>query len=679
MSRFLRLSMASWLAWLAVVLVASLPGCQCGSTGVENRRFTCSRDDQCADGFVCTFGECLPPETPGADGGTDGGTDGGVDSGIPDGGETDAGTDGGLPDAGGTDAGPDGGAPDGGPTPKPTKLSFISPPQTVQAGQCSAPLVLETQSSTGSTAPVSASTTISLSTFPNSSFTFYTDATCQTALPTKQVTLSVGSSRATLYFRSNVARSYRVNVAASGLASASQDELIQAGPPTVVAFLTGAQTLPAGVCSPSADLELRDAYGNTTGFSSTTPAALTSQPDPGLLLFSDSGCTQALKDAQFAAGSSRTSFFFKGLTGGTFTLSSAPGGLTPATLGVTILPVVRSGSCRINDGSSSVTCSISPAQLDTTKTLMMFQATSGQDNPESASTACALTAPGAITCSRVGTTGTTRIQWQTAELATGLNVQHLGVTCGASDVTALSIDPVADVQSTFLLVSSQKGGIDLGSDDFYTAELVAPDQVELRFSDICSDTWAASVQVVEFTGATVTRGETSSMTGTQLAVSNLPAADPATTALLFTYRLTGDPAGICDRVLRGELTSPTSITFSRGAGNSNCAGAVIDAISWERIDFGARARASHSVVTMNSGTTFTSVPITAVDTTRTLVFASGQDQCGQGGGESTYASDDLIGASVARHVLSSPTSLDLTRGTTNGFAKWTSTVLELQP
>jgi hypothetical protein len=246
-------------------------------------------------------------------------------------------------------------------------------------------------------------------------------------------------------------------------------------------------------------------------------------------------------------------------------------------------------------------------------------------------------------------------------------------------VTALPIQPVANLQSTFLLVSGIQPGTDQDADDFFTAELAATDRVDLRFSTVCQDTWAATVQVVELTGATVTRAVTAQMTGTQLTVSNLPAADPATTALLFTYRLTGTPDGICDGVLRGELTSPTSITFSRGAGDSDCADAVIDAISWERIDFGARARASHSVVTMNSGSTFGSVPISAVDTTRTLVFASGQGQCGQGGGESDYSGDDVIGASVARHVLSSSTTLDLTRGSSNGVAKWTSTVLQLEP
>jgi hypothetical protein len=552
-SKVLRLSIATWLSWIAVVLLASLPGCQCGSTGVETRRFSCSQDNDCVDGFVCRLGECVTPETPGADGG--------VDSGIPDGGETDGGSDGGLPDAGGADAGPDGGTPD--------------------------------------------------------------------------------------------------------------------GAPTVVAFLIGDQTLPAGGCSNPVELELRDAYGNAAAFSSTTAAALTSQPAPGLLLFADSGCTTPLSDAQFAAGSSRTSFFFKGRTGGTFTLSSAPGGLPPASLGVTILPVVRSGNCRINDGSYSVTCTISPAQLDPSKTMLFFQATSSQDNPESASTRCELTDASTLTCTRSGNAGVDRIQWQTAELASGLRVQHLQATCGASDVTSLPIQPVTDTQ-TFLLVSSEQPGADQGSDDFYTAALAAPDRVDLRFSDICQDAWVASVQVVELTGAAVTRGETAPMTGTQLTVSNLPAVDPASTALLFTYRMTGGPAGICDRVLRGELTSSTSITFSRGAGDTDCTDAVIDAIAWERIDFGARARATHVLVTMNGGTT-TSISIPAVDPTRTLVFASGQAQSGQGGGESAYSADDVIGASVARHILTSPTSVDLSRGGSLGAARWTSTVLELEP
>jgi hypothetical protein len=387
-------------------------------------------------------------------------------------------------------------------------------------------------------------------------------------------------------------------------------------------------------------------------------------------------------------GSSRGRFYFKGRTGGTFSLSASATGFTTSSQSETILPVVRTGTCTLPSGTSSVTCSISPPQLDRTKTLLLFQASSDDNTPDASSVRCSLSALNAITCSRNGGNGASvpaiRIQWQTAELVSGLTVQHLQATCGGTPITELPIQPVSSLQEAFLLVSSEKSGVNQGDDDYYAASLFQADEdnfhVDLEFSVDCVASWRASVQVVELEGANVTRGQTASMTGNQLIVSSLQAANLSSTALLFTYRTSGASGPtLCDRVLRGELTSPTSITFSRGAGAAGCTNTTIDSISWQRIEFGTRASTQHALVSMDAGVHTAAVPITAVDTTRTLVFATGQMQSGQGGGETSFADDDVMGASVGWHTLTSPTTLDVTRGFDGGAAQWNSTVLQLVP
>jgi hypothetical protein len=261
-----------------------------------------------------------------------------------------------------------------------------------------------------------------------------------------------------------------------------------------------------------------------------------------------------------------------------------------------------------------------------------------------------------------------------------LKVQHWLASCdGTVSRVGVTVQPVSSPQSTFLLVSSDESGTMLGPDDFYTAALTAADRVELQYSMNCSPSTRVSIQVVEVEGASVTRGVTGGMTGAELIVSNLPAVDLASTALLFTYRASGPDTGLCDRAVRGELTSPTSLRFSRGEGAAGCDGVIIDAISWERIDFGPRARAQHVPVTMNAGTTVVSLPLTEVDLTRTLAFASGQAQSGQAGGEGSYQGDDILGEVVGRHALTSPTTLEVTRGSSNGSARWSSIVLEIEP
>jgi hypothetical protein len=69
-----------------------------------------------------------------------------------------------------------------------------------------------------------------------------------------------------------------------------------------------------------------------------------------------------------------------------------------------------------------------------------------------------------------------------------------------------------------------------------------------------------------------------------------------------------------------------------------------------------------------------------VDPTRTLVFASGQALSGQGGGETNYPDDDILGVLIARHTLLSPTLLEVSRDFRgDADARWFSTVLQLEP
>lgn len=682
-----------WFTALGLALLASVQGCDCGSTDFDTRRFACTEDEECTSGFVCLQGECRPEGSvvtdggvdgglpDGGDGGPTGGMDGGTDGGPTDG--TDGGTDGGpLP----TDGGPttDGGTPpDGGTPSRPTSITFATPAQTVSAGNCSGTTFIEARDTTGTAAPVASNTVLSLVSQPVNNFAFFSDPSCTTSAST--VTMAAGTSRATFYFRGVVARTFRVTVAASGLGSTQQTETITPGAPSSLGFTSSAQTLQAGACSSRADLELRDAYGNTVTPTAQTSAALLAQESSNIVFFTDSACANPTSTAVFAAGATRASFYFKTKTGGAFTLVAAASGLTSATQTVTILPVVRSGTCTLPTGAGSVTCPISPPQVSVSKTLMMFQASSNDGSPDTASLNCSLTSVSGITCSRQdfddGNEPSVFILWQTAELASGLNVQHLRTGCAGAATTELPITPVASLQNTFLLVSSEQDGSTQGDDDDYAASMSAVDHVDLDFSVTCQSSWKASVQVVEYQGTTVTRNITGPMSGTQLVVSNLPAVDPASTALLFTFRSSNTSSSVmCDRILRGELSSPTSITFSRGDGATGCTGASIDAISWERIQFGGRAQAQHFQVAMGANTTAVNATLgTPVDTTRTLVFASGQVQSGQSTGETSYAGDDIIGTALGWHTLTSPTNMRVTRGAAQGTAKFHSTALQLEP
>jgi hypothetical protein len=665
------------LAALTLVVVALLHGCNTGSS-LDNRRFPCAQDDECVAGYLCREGECRPEGEPvdEPDGGKPDGGGGGTDGGRPDSG---------VPDSGVPDSGmPDSGVPDAGQVVRPTQLAFVTAPQGLDVGVCSpTPVDIETQSADGTAASVASTTTVSLKA-RNNDLTFYTNNRCQTART--QVTVAGGTSRASFYFRGSTLGVSPIDISAAGLASASQNEVIRNGAPAAVAFVSTAQTVQAGACSAAVVLEVRNASGGTTAFATATAAGITLSPQGGPSLYSDAACTTAITDATFAAGANQATFYFKGSTGGTFTLAAQPAALPQVSQAVTILPVVRTGTCTLADGTSSVTCPITPAQRDVAKTMLFFQATSDSADPFTSNVRCVLTSTSTVTCSRAGTVGVATVGWQTAELASGLKVQHLDATCPAQATATIDVpmQPVANLANTFLLVSSQIDGTTQGTDDFFTATLGATDHVDVQFGVPCTATWRGSVQVVEFTGASVTRGVTGAMaaTSTQLTVSNLPAAPLASTALLFTYRVaSASQPGLCDRVLRGALTSSTSITFTRSDQDTGCEDATIEAISWERINVGVRGQVQHLDAEVADTVHVAQISLsTPVDPTRTLVFASSQALSGQGGGETDFLTDDILGAVIARHTLLSPTRVEVRRDFTgDADTRWFSTVLQLVP
>ncbi len=621
-----RLSWPGVSSWIALAVQALLHGCSSGSTGADTRRYPCTQSDECAAGYVCLVGLC----------------------------QSDA----------------------GGP---PTRLDFASPAQTVGVGKCSAAVVLETRTAAGSASPVEAATNVVLSVQPSTGVRLFRDASCSDA--TEAVTVEPGGSQATFYFRSTAAQSVRLGVAANGLESASQDENVVVEPADIV-FVTSTQTLSAGGCSALVELEAHDERGRPLPFAGPTNVTLSGS---GFSFFSDPGCTTPLSEAVFAQGATRASFYFKGKSGGTFPLVAAVSGLPTAQRNQTILPAVRKGVCEMPATGLSVTCTVTPAQLDLSKTMLFVSISPPGTNPDASSVRCMLSARDAITCGRNEPgTGTVYIVWHTVELGSGLKVQHLQPTCQqGQNLIQVPIQRVSP-DNTFLLVTGEQSGKILGEDDYFTARLSESyTRVDIQWPVPCAIGWKGSLQVVETEGIRVTRGSGVTMTGTQTeaSVTNLPAVDPTTSVLLFTHRVTNaGTANLCDRVLRGTLTSPTEISFSRGAGNSaGCTTAVIQDISWERIDFGPRASVQTVPVTMVRGKYEVYPPISPVDESRSVVFASGQGMNGQAGGESSYSGDDLISESLAGFEFDLPDRLRIIRDSMEAQARWTTFVVQFEP
>jgi hypothetical protein len=555
----------------------------------------------------------------------------------------------------------------------PAALAFTNAPLTVDAGTCSGAVTVEVRDAFGTASPVAAATALTLAASPSAGFTFYSDAACSTIAT--GATVTAGATSATVRFKATFPGPTGLTASATGLTSAMQTEIVQAGPAATLTIATAAQTLTTNSCSSVVTVQARDAAGNDARPSTI---ALSAAPPGGVTFYSDANCTMPITSLDTTGG--LVSVYFRRSSTGTFTLSASATGTSGATQNENIAAdAVQTGTCSIADGQTSGTCTIAPALVRKDKTFFVFQATSaGASTPANSDVRCSLTDTSTITCDRNGTTGAISIRWYTVFVPNGMTVQHLQPACTGTttDVTITSVDPA----HTFLLYSSLRDGSDISNDDVRSVALTSATNVEIQFvaaGGMCSMV-AQSLQVVQYALANVTRGTSAiAATAASASVTGLSAVDRTRAFLLYTYR-DPDDNHLCNRMVRGALATDTSIAFSRGNGDSaNCYADNVAEIDWERVELPSGTLVQSVNPTVADTVDTATVAISAVDATRTFAFAGGQWTNGQSIGESVDVTQQ-IGAMTGLHRLASSTSLEVKRGQASGAAQWTSFVVQLR-
>jgi hypothetical protein len=203
-------------------------------------------------------------------------------------------------------------------------LVFISAPQTLSVGSCSAPVTLQARDAFGNAATVGALLAVALSS-DSAGNTFYSDA-CAT--PASSVPLAAGASTVTFHFRDTLAGAPVIAVSAPGLApDPQQSQSIDAATISQLAFTSAPQTLTAGGCSGLVTVQARDAFDNPAAGGAARPIALTSS-SPGAVFYSDN-CLTPVTSVELSAGQSLVSFRFRDTVAGAPLLTASSSGLTP--------------------------------------------------------------------------------------------------------------------------------------------------------------------------------------------------------------------------------------------------------------------------------------------------------------------------------------------------------------
>jgi hypothetical protein len=171
-----------------------------------------------------------------------------------------------------------------------------------------------------------------------------------------------------------------------------------------------------------------------------------------------------------------------------------------------------------------------------------------------------------------------------------------------------------------------------------------------------------------------------SSTSTQANLS--PTVVPYRSILLYSYNYSGTGTRICDRMVRGSLSSDGStVNFSRGEGDmANCTGMQIPSISWEVVQFPPGTVVQQITQQQSAGTTTSTISLpSSVDPSRTFVIAGGQWASGQVHGEGKYSGGEVSSEMRAQAVLTDANTVTLSRMTANASATFTVFVVQLKP
>ncbi len=570
----------------------------------------------------------------------------------------------------------------------------VAPPASLARFTCSGAVTVQLQDAGGNvvTAPVGGGgvpvTITSSSASPEVSF--FSDASCTTTV--SSASIPEGASEVTLYVSVAGSGSTTLQATSTGLTSSATQSLAVAGAQgsLTLTAATSPLDLEAGSCV-ALTATRKDQSGTVTTMGSS---ALTfTVTNAAVTLHAASDCSgPGTTTATIPNGSSTAVVYAHGRSAAanlvlTITASGTNGGLTPSSgLSATAYPLVRSGSCTINNNNN--VCQTAPtialpAGNDASRTFLVFQARpNAGNNARDSFTQCSLTG-NTINCSRrTSPNNSIVVQWQTVSFGRtaangGASVEQLTGTVAAAGAAtrALPLTRSVDVTRSFVLLSyTSASGSGATNVDFITARLTAANTVTLATSGASMPALDYVVQVVEMAGARVDRSAPAAASGSQTVTQAIGLSSPVTTRMspLFSVRTSASASTAdCRYHFRGVITG-TNFVASRavdGTQPNTCLSNAIDEVATELIEWpsGTVVETPATQALANGAGSTTWSPTTATVPDRTLVYFAGQGPTGQSSGETTSTGSNL---GDVRATITAVPATTTQRATTGGAASF---------
>ncbi|TLZ81692.1 MAG: hypothetical protein E6K11_02180, partial [Methanobacteriota archaeon] len=318
-------------------------------------------------------------------------------------------------------------------------------------------------------------------------------------------------------------------------------------------------------------------------------------------------------------------------------------------------PNVQKNVATLAAGSSSVNVAIT--SVNTSKAFLVFNIRHNLNEPSNGTVAGTITSSTNVRFNRTGTGGVVDIIWYVAEFPSGVSVQRGAKKLSGSGGNDQNV-PIGtvDLAKAFPIISYTELGAAYNCDDFIRATITTA--TNLRLSACQPDSWV-EWQVVEYTASSVQTNSVVLMPSDGSKTYNLGVSvNTGKSWLLFTYNSTsGTDANIGQKMVRGNLTDSTTLTFNRDQ-----TGTRVD-IQWYLVSFTDDTTTRRASASFGTADLQKDAPLNpAVTLSRAIAFTGSTDP--YSGGRTPFSNDDNPGVASATLNLTSTTNLRLNRATT---------------
>lgn len=218
------------------------------------------------------------------------------------------------------------------------QVAFVSAPQSLDAGACSARLELELRDAQDRWVVADEDVAVALAAAPPDRVVVFADDACSQAV--SSVRLTAGAARAAFYLKAQVAGALMVRAQPQGLPSATQLQTVRPLSPSHLEFATPSPELELGACSDALAVQGADAFGNPSPPAAAVPVELLAVPSGALSFFADPLCATPLSGGELGPENLVRLFVRVDVPGSSAIRAIAPGGaaLSPGLLVLTVSP-----------------------------------------------------------------------------------------------------------------------------------------------------------------------------------------------------------------------------------------------------------------------------------------------------------------------------------------------------